>query len=57
MSDVELVVVTPSFDELVGKYTQEETRMMSRGRIQNHEEGEIFTFNTQEKNKKSCSIF
>jgi len=29
-----------TFDELIGKHTQEETRMIYRGRIQNHEEGE-----------------
>jgi len=29
-----------SFDEIVGNLTQEESRMISRGRIQNYEKGE-----------------
>ena len=32
--------VLSSFDEIVGNLTQEESRMISRGRIRKHEEGE-----------------
>eukprot|EP00253_Pinus_taeda_P032761 PITA_32761 len=45
-------IVLPSFDEIVGKLTQEESRMISRGRIQKHEEGEPAKFVTQNKKKK-----
>lgn len=41
-----------SFDELVGKCTQEETRMISRGRIQKHEEGKPCAFAAQDKKRK-----
>lgn len=41
-----------SFDELVGKLTQEESRMISRGRIQKHEEGEAVAFVTHNRKKK-----
>ena len=34
----------PTFYDLLGKCTQEETRMISRGIIQKHEEGEAITF-------------
>lgn len=34
----------PTFDELIGKCTQEETRMIFRGRSQKHEKGEPTTF-------------
>ena len=37
----------PSFDELVGKFTQEESRMISRGRIQGSNEGEPTTYVAQ----------
>lgn len=43
----------PTFDDLIGKCAQEETRTIYRGRIQKHEEGEPFTLNsTQEKKRK-----
>jgi len=41
-----------TFDELVGKHTQEENMMISRGRIQKYEEGEPSTFSTQDKKRK-----
>jgi len=44
--------VLPSFDELVGKCTQEEAMMIARGRIQKHEEGEPSAFATQNKKRK-----
>ena len=44
--------VLPSFDELVGKLTYEESRMISRGRIQKHEEVESVAFITNDKKKK-----
>lgn len=44
--------VFPSFDELVGKLIQEESRMVSRGKIQKYEEGEPTTFVTHNKKKK-----
>jgi len=40
-----------SFDEIVGNLTQEELRMISRGRIQKHEEGEPATFIAHDKKK------
>lgn len=42
----------PSFDELLGKCIQEESRMISRGRIQKHEDGEPTAFSAQAKKKK-----
>ena len=42
----------PSFDEIVGKLTQEESRMIARGRIQKHKEGEPIAYNAHEKKKK-----
>lgn len=42
----------PTFDEILSKYTQEETRMISTRRTQKHEEGEPTTFATQGKKKK-----
>ena len=41
----------PSFDELVGKLTQQELRMISRGIIQGPNEGEPTTFIVQGKKK------
>jgi len=45
--------VLPLFDEIVGKLTQEELRMIARGRIQKHEEGELAAYITHEKRKKA----
>lgn len=42
----------PTFDELIGKRTQEDIRMIGIGKIQKREEGEPFTFFTQDKKKK-----
>ena len=42
-----------SFDEIVGKLAQEQSRMVSRGRIQKHEEGEPVAFVTHNKKKKA----
>lgn len=42
----------PSFGEIVEKLTQEESRMIERGRIKNHEEGEPAAYITDEKRKK-----
>lgn len=42
----------PSFNELVDKGTQEDTKMISRGRIQKHEEGYTSAFYTQYKRRK-----
>lgn len=42
----------PSFDELMGNCTQEETKMISRGRIKKQEEGEPTTFVSQGKKRK-----
>ena len=42
----------PAFDELLGKCSQEEARMISRGRIPKHEEGEPTSFIVQGKKKK-----
>lgn len=42
----------PTFDELLGKCTQEESKMISRGRIQKHEEGEPIAFSAEAKKKK-----
>eukprot|EP00253_Pinus_taeda_P023604 PITA_23604 len=44
--------VLPSFDEIVGKLTQEELRMIGRGRIQKHEEGEPVAYIIHDKKKK-----
>ena len=44
--------VLPSFDEIVGKLTQEESKMIARGRIQKHEEGEPIAYTTHDKRKK-----
>ena len=41
-----------TFDELIVKCAQEETRMISRGRIQKHEEGVPSTFVAQDKKRK-----
>ena len=41
-----------SLDEIVGKLTQEESRMISRGRLQKHEEGELTALVTHNKKKK-----
>lgn len=41
-----------SFYEIVGNITQEESRMISKARIQKHEEGEPVTFVTLKKKKK-----
>ena len=42
----------PSFDYIFIKLTQEESRMISRGKIQKHEEGEPIAFITQNKKNK-----
>ena len=42
----------PTFDELLGKCSQEEAKMISRGRIPKHEEGEPTAFVVQGKKKK-----
>jgi len=42
----------PTFNELVGKCTLEETRMISRGRIQKHEDEEPSAFSAQDKKRK-----
>jgi len=42
----------PTFDELVGKCSKEETRMISGWRNQKHEEGESFAFGVKERKKK-----
>eukprot|EP00253_Pinus_taeda_P002451 PITA_02451 len=44
--------VLPSFDEMVGEITQEESWMVSRGRIQKHEEGELDAYISHDKKKK-----
>lgn len=44
--------VLPKFNEIVGKLTQEESRMIARRRIQKHEEGEPTTYITYDKRKK-----
>lgn len=44
--------ILSSFDEIVAKITQEESRMISRGRIQKHEEGEPVAYITHDKRKK-----
>lgn len=36
--------VLPSFDEIIGSLTQEESMMIGRGRIQKHEEGEPISY-------------
>lgn len=44
--------VLPSFDEIFGNLTQEESRMIARGRIQQHEEGYPVSYISHEKRKK-----
>jgi len=44
--------VLPSFDEIVGKLTREESRMIGRGRIHKHEEGEPIAYIAHDKKKK-----
>ena len=44
--------VYPSFDELAWNLAQEESRMVSRGRIQKHEEGELIALITHNKKNK-----
>jgi len=66
MSDMELVIVTlrglppigETFDEIVRNLTHEESRMISRGMIQKHEEGEpiVFVTQKQEEERKCRSI-
>jgi len=41
-----------TFDELLGKYIQKKARMISRGRISHHEEGEPTAFSAYDKGKK-----
>eukprot|EP00253_Pinus_taeda_P006149 PITA_06149 len=43
----------PTFDEIIGKLMQEESRMIARGRIQKHEEGEPAAYITHDKKKKT----
>ena len=42
----------PSFDEIVGNITQEESRMIARGKIQKHEEGELAAYVTHDKKEE-----
>lgn len=42
----------PSLDDIVGKLTQEESRMIVRGRIQKHEEGEPSAYIAHDKRKR-----
>ena len=44
--------ILTTFDELVGRCTQEETMMIARGMIQKHEEGDPSTFAAQDKKRK-----
>jgi len=44
--------ILPSFYEIVGKLTQQESRMITRGRIQKNEEGEPVVYITHEEKKK-----
>lgn len=41
------------FDEIVGKLTHEESRMIERGRIQKHTQGEPIAYIAHEKRKKA----
>ena len=42
----------PSFAEIFGKITQEESRMIARGRIQKHEEGEPIAYIAHDERKR-----
>jgi len=48
--------VLSTFDKIVGKLTQEESRMIVRGRVQKHEEGEPTAYIThgRKKKRKGC---
>lgn len=41
-----------SFDEILGKFAQEESSIISKGEITKHEEGEPTAFSTQTKKRK-----
>lgn len=41
-----------TFDELMGKYSQEDSKIIAEGRIPKHEEGEPTSFSVQNKKQK-----